>query len=180
MEADAPSTSTTTTQPLTKSGYPQWEYQLPHWFCDNLPDVKSLIPAMELPTHQPDPYPVRWVILIVRDRLITVLNTFGIWREYLNRPTIDLDATLTLEDLSNSHQKLTQGSHFLPAPNSSLESNCPFYWPFPNSTVHSIMKSLNNGKTVKSESEITTLVCDDARTVLWGEETNTINTTNIL
>ncbi len=34
----------------------------------------------------------------------------------------------------------------------------PTYWPFSNPTVHAIMQWLNNGKTAKSESEITNFV----------------------
>ena len=36
----------------------------------------------------------------------------------------------------------------------------PTYWPFPNPTIHGVMKWLNNGKTVKSEAEMTHFVRD--------------------
>ncbi|KAF8175171.1 hypothetical protein BJ912DRAFT_858032 [Pholiota molesta] len=89
-------------------------------------------------------------MLIVRDRLITTANSFGIWRDYPRRPTRDPDASLSLDDLAiNSPQIPTPVSALSETPNSSR----PAYWPFANATVHHIMQWLNNGNTAKSEAQ---------------------------
>jgi hypothetical protein len=101
------------------------------------------------------------VLLIVRDRLVTVANSFGIWRDYPRRPTADPDVFLSFEDLSNAHDhsmdpnlpsKLPDQSTFL------ADSDRPFYWPFANPTIWRVMSWLNNGKTAKSEAEVTDFI----------------------
>ncbi len=67
-------------QALTQSGRPCREYRLPRRFRDNLP-----VPPTPAPLNIIlEPQPVRRVLLIVRDRLVTALNSFGIWRNYPN------------------------------------------------------------------------------------------------
>ena len=133
-----------------QTGWPRRKYCLPKRFRDNIPEPPAPVPAT--PSN---PDPVRWVILIVRNRLTTVLNSFGIWRDYLRRPSEDPDSVLTLEDLSNSHKHSDNnptppGSH----PSESRSS----YWPFSNATIHNIMQWMNNGQTMKSEAETTKFV----------------------
>ena len=151
---------------LTQSGRPQRQYRLPKRFRDNLPRPEAPLPAA-VETEPANSGTVtrtgiRRVILIVRDHLVTALNSFGLWRDYPERPTFDPDSSLTLEDLAAPHQK----------PHLSIPplTNDPFndcatgvrdsYWPFPNPTIHGVMKWLNNGKTVKSEGEVTQFVHD--------------------
>jgi hypothetical protein len=101
----------------------------------------------------------RRVFLIVRDHLVTALNSFGIWRDYPERPSVDPDALLTLEDLSNrQHTTSPSFKSRQPLGMESAPESRPSYWPFSNSTIHSIMQWLNNGKTAKSESETTDFV----------------------
>ena len=88
------------------------------------------------------------------------MNSFGIWRDYPERPSADPDALLTLQDLSNSHRHhslASQDSHSESGPHSSKP---PSHWPFSNATVHAIMQWLNNGQTAKSEAETTKFVHD--------------------
>lgn len=132
---------------LTRSGRPRREYRLPKRFRDNIPEP----PAPVLPNPDLNPHPVRRVILIVRDRLITVMNSFGIWRDYPERPSVDPDSTLTLDDLSNSHHH-SNSSYAMPSDSHSSKSR-PSHWPFSSSTVHAVMQWLNNGQTMKSEAE---------------------------
>jgi hypothetical protein len=88
---------------LTQSGRPRREYHLPKRFRDNLPEPPA--PAPTTPSNSDsNTNPVRRVILIVRDRLVTVMNSFGIWRDYPERPSVDPDSHLTLEELSNSYR----------------------------------------------------------------------------
>ena len=150
--------------PLTATGRPYRQRRLPRRFTDNLPE--ALAPA---PTHyesQPESGPagpVRRVLLIVRDRLVTAANSFGVWREYPRRPSIDPDGSLSLEELSNSHQVPSNSCEQSPAgplPPSpdSPDSERPFYWPCQNATIWRVMAWLNNGKTAKSEAEATSFV----------------------
>jgi hypothetical protein len=80
------------------------------------------------------------------------MNSFGIWRDYPERPSVDPDALLTIEDLSNSNRYGTSGTH--------PSKPSPPHWPFMNATVHAVMRWLNNGQTFKSEAETTKFVHD--------------------
>ncbi|KAF9039172.1 hypothetical protein BJ165DRAFT_1531274 [Panaeolus papilionaceus] len=129
---------------VSRSGRPRREVRLPLRFRDYLPEsATSFIDADE-------PAPVRRVLLIVRDRLQTTLNNFGIWREYPNRPSADPDSHLSLADLAPSPKTSNQ----------RIAHTNPSFWPFGNFTVHSVMKWLNNGHVTKSEAELTKLVKD--------------------
>ncbi len=149
LQPECPLNSSPSPPPLlTKSGRPRRQYKLPQRFRDNLPETPV---PVAIPEQQPG-NTMRRVLLIVRDRLITALNSFGIWRDYPDRPTTDPDTSLTLEDMSN---RQSPASLFVnPAP---LDHRPP-YWPFTNPTIHAIMTWVNNGKTAKSESETTNFV----------------------
>lgn len=145
---------------LTQSGRPRREYRLPQRFRDNLPEppIPAPIPApiLELQELESNLGPRRRVLLIVRDHCITPSNSFGIWRDYPDRPTTDPDTSLTLKDLSNRQHPTfpEQTTANLIAPSDSQ----PTHWPFPNPTIYAVMQWLNNGKTAKSELEITNFV----------------------
>jgi len=137
---------------LTQSGRPRRNYQLPKRFQD-------ILSAPAAPPEAPEPpgQPVRSVLLVVRDRLITVANIFGIWRDYPRRPSYDPDVALTLEDLTN--QSAIAPSQLSLSQNPvNTSSDLPAYWPFPNASIHGIMKWLNNGQVNKSEADINSLV----------------------
>ncbi len=145
-------------QLLTRSGRPRREYRLPKRFRDILPEPPA--PAPIGPSNQAvEPHPIRRVILIVRDRLVTAANSFGIWRDYPNRPSTDPDALLTLKDLSNTHNNCNSFSQTAPPSDKLVTSQTPF-WPFSNPTIHSVMQWLNNGHVMKSEAETTKFVHD--------------------
>ena len=148
---------------LTASGQPYRQRRLPRRFTDNLPEALAPVPMPY--ESQPEagvaePGPVRRVLLIVRDRLVTTANSFGVWRDYPRRPTIDPDGSLSLEELSNSHRIPSNSPESSPAdlPTSSPDSERPFYWPCQNATIWRVMAWLNNGKTTKSEAEATAFV----------------------
>lgn len=142
-------------QPLTQSGRPRREYRLPQRFRDNLPEP----PVPALPDSVPNSLSVRRVVLIVRDRFVTALNSFGIWKDYPERPTVDPDASLTSEDLSC--QRVSLPSQLIPSCTTTMPPHPrPAYWPFLNSTTHAVMQWLNNGQTAKSEAETTKFVHD--------------------
>ncbi|KAF9054756.1 hypothetical protein BJ165DRAFT_1523234 [Panaeolus papilionaceus] len=129
---------------LSRSGRPCREVQLPRRFRDYLPEsATSFLEADE-------PGPIRRVLLIVRDRLVTSLNSFGVWRDYPNKPSADPDSLLSSADLANHAKSSTR----------TTMDTSPDFWPFKNSTIHSVMKWLNNGHVAKSESEVTKFVRD--------------------
>jgi len=155
---------------LTQSGRPRRQYQLPKRYLDNLPRSEAplqsaleteLEPANSGTATQTG---IRRVILIVRDHLVTALNSFGLWRDYPERPSFDPDSSLTLEDLAAPRHK----SHLSIPPISNVPFNVSAasapsratYWPFPNPAIHGVMRWLNNGKTAKSEAEVTHFVHD--------------------
>lgn len=143
---------------LTQSGRPRREYRLPQRFRDNLPEPPTPAPILELQEINPR----RRVLLIVRDRFITASNSFGIWRDYPDRPTTDPDASLTLKDLSNRQHPTVptfpdQSTAHLNHPITSSDPQLT-HWPFPNPTIYAVMQWLNNGKTAKSELEVTNFV----------------------
>ncbi len=160
MDCDTPDATPLPLPPtpplLTRSGRPQRDYRLPKRFQDNLPEPPAPVP--NLPSDPiSEPHPVRRVILIVRDRLVTAINSFGIWRDYPERPSVDPDALLTIEDLSNSNHHddtYKSGTH----PSESSPDSHPSYWPFSNATIHTVMQWMNNGQTMKSEAETTKFV----------------------
>jgi len=135
--------------PPALSGRPVRKCRLPRHVQDILPEAPPVLPEPVETTS------TRCIRLIVRDRLVTIANTFGIWRDYPRRPTRDPDASLTLTDLSTSTHHTTSD----PVDIEEVHDQ-KGYWPFSNSTVHGIMKWLNNGNSMKSEAETTKLVHD--------------------
>jgi hypothetical protein len=92
--------------------------------------------------------------------LLSVANAFGIWREYICCPTFDPDAALEAPDFQASHitKVVADLEPTVTAP--ILNSERPLYWPYLNSTIHRIMKWLNNSNSLKSEAQVNKLVDD--------------------
>ena len=167
VQADMPDTQVVVPPPppsplLTWSGRPRREYRLPKQFCANLPEPPA--PAPITPSNiEANRNPIRQITLIVRDHLVTIMNSFGIWRDYPERPSVDPDSQLTLEELSNSyhHHNSHLQSHATTTLSFHSSESCPggpAHWPFQNSSVHGVMQWLNNGQTAKSEVETTKLI----------------------
>lgn len=99
------------------------------------------------------------VILIVRDTMKTALNPFHLWREYLHRPSYDPDSFLPVDDLANVHESERRvnsntGGTGEPTTTSSLDPP----WPFSNMSIWKLMRWLNSGSSMKSETEVNRLV----------------------
>ena len=137
--------------PLTRTGRPRRNYRLPRRFADYLPEPAS-------PTEREQEMgTVQRVILIVRDRLVTIADSFGIWRDYPRRPTRDPDASLCLSDLAANPAQNDLTSHSVIPPEPRHPPDQP-HWPFSNVTIHRVMQWLNNGNTVKSEAQMNEFV----------------------
>ena len=120
-------------------------------------------PLPSVPDAQAGKAPARRVLLIVHDRLVTAANSLGIWCNYPRRPMADPDAFLSLKDLSNTRDQSLDPTLLPKLPDQSVphaDADHPFYWPFPNSTIWRVMLWLNNGKTTKSEAEVTNFIYD--------------------
>ncbi|KAF9492668.1 hypothetical protein BDN71DRAFT_1509246 [Pleurotus eryngii] len=72
--------------------------KLPLRFRDTLPQTAPMNVTSETPPAAPQ---LPCILLIVRDQLATMVNTFGMWREYLHRPSFDPDQAVAQEDLAN-------------------------------------------------------------------------------
>jgi hypothetical protein len=159
FESDPVSNTEPTPPRLTATGRPYRQRKLPQKLRDLLPEPPVPVPLLP----EPEEAPIRRVLLVVRDQLVTAANSFGIWRDYPRRPTTDPDASLSLGDLSNSYSHRLDLSSLdlsrLPEPPPTpSDSDRPFYWPFQNSSIWRVMSWLNNGKTAKSEAEVTDFV----------------------
>ena len=148
----AESTSQSVTDPslFTESGRPKRSRRLPARFQDTLP-----VPPVPVTNPIPDPEPtgprIKRLTLIVRDRLITAANIFGIWRDYPHRPSYDPDNLVNPEDLSNRNFPSTIDT------SSPLISTPSPPWPFTNMTIWRIMSWFNSGSTMKTEAEVNRL-----------------------
>jgi hypothetical protein len=134
---------------FTGSGRPKRSRRLPARYRDKLPAPPA--PVDNLP---PEPEPtgsrIKRLTLIVRDRLVTVANIFGIWRDYPHRPSYDPDALVDSEDLSNHKSSPTAN------PPSPASTPLP-PWPFANMTIWRLMNWLNSGSNLKTEAAVNLL-----------------------
>lgn len=95
---------------------------------------------------------IKKVTLIVRDRLVTIANVFGIWRDYPRRPSYDPDTIVHPDELSNQ-RSVNDG---VVDPLSSSFSRVP-PWPFANMSIWRLMTWLNLGSAMKTEAEVNRL-----------------------
>ena len=86
--------------PLTQAGRLIRNYRLPkRYHPDPLPEPPR--PAVQLDNAgAPSLRILPHINLIVRDTFKTILNSFGIWREYWHRPSYDPDAFVSVADLT--------------------------------------------------------------------------------
>ena len=143
--SDQPPTSTTdvVAEPTVRP----WTQRAPARFQDILPEPPRAIPAsLRLPA----------VYLLVTNPLKTVLNSFGLFRQYLFHPSHDPDATVDPSDLSN----LTTQTLSPPPPSRSEDASHDPPWPFANISIWRMMQWLNTGSSSKSEGEVNRLVDD--------------------
>jgi len=142
---------------LTQSGRPQRNYQIPRCYVDLLPEpVPSIQPG---PGEEP-PQLLPRVQLYMRDRLRTAANIFGMWREYLYRPSYDPESAVCTEDLRLADPMAiksdTEGGD-------SDEPEEPELSVHANKTTQLIMEWANTGAPTKSNAEVNRLVHEYVR-----------------
>ena len=141
---------------LTATGRPHRNAPLPKRYQD-------LPPQPPAPAPQPEPEPqaplLQRVVLIVHNRLKTASNAFGVWREYLYRPSYDPDLFVSSKDLyihpDSTH---SDSDPSIPADASSAGAN--LIEMANNMTVSLLMGWQNSGSNVKSAGELDSLVHD--------------------
>ncbi|KAJ7138764.1 hypothetical protein C8R43DRAFT_1131929 [Mycena crocata] len=136
---------------LTKAGRPARNYRLPAQFEDILPEPPAPVAINPAPPMGP-----LHVILHVRDTMRSACNCFGIFREYLHRPSYNPDALLQSEDLAKipATAPLAQPEAVVPCDTPAAP------WPFRNMSIYRLMHWANSGSNSKSEAEVTRLVAD--------------------
>jgi len=137
------------------TGRPKRSKRLPARFRDTLPTPPVPVPPVDL---APDPQSIgsqiKRVTLIVRDRLVTAANMFGIWRDYPRRPSYDPDVIVRPDELSNQRNvDHSPTNHILSSSSTRLPP-----WPFANMTIWRLMTWLNSGSATKTEAEVNRLV----------------------
>ena len=93
--------------------------------------------------------------LIVWNQFQTRLNAFGLWKDYLYRPSQDPDTIIMAEDL------------YCPGPNTSMDSTIDLGLhetevpsPYKNKSIKLVIDWQNSGSCAKSNEEINRLVHD--------------------
>ena len=149
--------------PIATTGRPSRNRRLPARYRDEVPQSAPPI-IVSPPNPDPDPKPtprLPRVFLIVRDGLKTILDSFGLWRNYAHRPSYDPDSVVHDDDLAKpvSDDRTSD----LPKP---THPGPP--WPYQNMSVYRFMTWLNTGSKSKSEGEVQRLVDE----VLQAEDFN--------
>ncbi|KAJ3865638.1 hypothetical protein EV359DRAFT_80275 [Lentinula novae-zelandiae] len=152
--ASAANTSSETAQTLVgepvqaslSSSRPQQNRWLPAWYQDVLPEGTAVIVNAEPLVEEQVPLRRR-VILHVREQLKTQLNSFGLWREYLQKPSHDPDGEVGIQDMANipSAQDPDDDGH------TSDDSHCDATL---NPTQTLLTGWQNNGNSTKSNGEM--------------------------
>ncbi|KAJ3859264.1 hypothetical protein EV359DRAFT_68307 [Lentinula novae-zelandiae] len=127
---------------------------LPAHYLDVLPQSAPAVGSLQVenevqPTEQcTSTRTLPRIILIVRDKLKTQLNIFGLWREYPDQPSHDPDGEVGLEDLSNlPHSEEHQDNKHSESENSHDDSPL-------NPTQTLLAGWQNNGNLTKSNNEM--------------------------
>ena len=88
--------------PIATTGRPSRNRRLPARYRDEVPQLAPPI-IVSPPNPDPDPKPtprLPRVFLIIRDGLKTILDSFGLWRNYAHRPSYDPDSVVHDDDLA--------------------------------------------------------------------------------
>ncbi|KAK7007536.1 hypothetical protein R3P38DRAFT_2644843, partial [Favolaschia claudopus] len=124
----------------------------PARYRDILPEP---VAAVQADTEPPTP-PARSVRLLVRDRFETTINSFGLFRSYLHRPTYDPDSLITTDDLSNQFTPVNPSP--VPSTSNSSEPAAAAPTSSHNTSVSLLLAWENNGHTTKTRGQTKALL----------------------
>ena len=143
--------------PLSKSGRPQRVHHLPARYRDMHPEpptpaISTAVVTTPPPDSDAEAAPMisqrRSVSLIVLNRFQTAPNNFGLWKDYLYRPSYDPDAIVSAEDLYRPHLSAI-------LPQRVQEEEVSLYT---NQTVELLLDWQHSGSAGKSNDELNRLV----------------------
>ena len=133
---------------LTHAGRPKRNYRLPARYEDINPEPLQPLEPLEKEDEQPTAV-LPCLRLIVRNRLRTATNCFGLLREYLYRPSFDPDSFIPEKDLYQAGG--ADPVPMLPPPPAPVHRN---------ESVEMIMNWKDSGAPTKSDAEVNRLVKD--------------------
>ena len=134
---------------LSKSGRPQRTHQFPARYRDTLPEPP--LPAVSTPTEATSIVPR--ISLIVRNPFRTAENSFGLWKEYMYRPSHDPDAFISVEDLYRPRTSTA----VIPG-DEKTHSEPEYSTHYSSKTAELILDWQNTGSSAKSNEEVNRLV----------------------
>jgi hypothetical protein len=116
-----------------------------------------------MPSEAAQPAPaIPHVSLIVRNRFCTAQNSFGLWKEYLYRPSYDPDAFISVEDLYRPHTSTTAATGLVPNDeiydSDSKGQHLKDSIHYGNKSVKLLLDWQNTGSSAKSNEEVNRLV----------------------
>ena len=94
---------------LSQSGHPLHNRCLPAQYQNIYPEPPHLATSMSSPAtlvpspSEPETAVIQRMMLVVQNQFQTAPNAFGLWKEYLYRPSYDSDAFISPEDLHRPH-----------------------------------------------------------------------------
>ncbi|KIY50697.1 hypothetical protein FISHEDRAFT_71732 [Fistulina hepatica ATCC 64428] len=144
---------------LDKLSPPSSPQQAPNGYRDELPQPPPPVDVEDEPASNDDQKsatpPHRRLHLLVRDRLKTAINAFGLWCEYLYAPSYDPDVVLSVDDMSNCYPPSSKDV------DANLEDHTADVAPLVagmNASHARFMGWVNNGVTHKLEHDTQELV----------------------
>ena len=147
--------------PLSESGRPLRIRRLPARYQDIHPEPPHPAASSDRSPPEHAVHVVPRVTLIVKNPFRTAPNNFGVWKEYLYRPSYDPDAFISPEDLYQPHMSAM-------VPNEGRTAKVAPPSVYSNKTTEILLNWQSSGSSKKSDEEVTRLV----HSVLYHNEFN--------
>jgi hypothetical protein len=135
------------------TGRPYRHRRLPARYQDVYPEAPIPVTVAPLPQRLHLPLGQPRISLLVRNYYRTEPNTYGLWKQYMYRPSYDPDAFIMPQDLYRPHLSTFAPIGAQPEINDDVLR-------YKNKTVQLIMDWQSTGSSIKSNKEVTRLVHD--------------------
>ena len=136
--------------PVTQSGRPKRNCRLPvRYRQDILPEQPRPVTRLQPDSTTSQPPRTTTVSSVVRDIINTIKNRFGIWHQYLYRPSYDPNGLVSSDDLMQTH--ITSDNNNRPV-GSEEQSFCR------NQTLSLLLDWQQSGNNLKSNQALNDLV----------------------
>jgi len=127
-------------------------HRLPARYQDIYPEPPRPAASLDPPYPEAADRVVPRVTLIVRNPFHTTPNSFGLWKEYMYRPSCDPDASISTEDLYRPHTSAVVPEE--ENPDEAPESG------YSNKSTELLMYWQSTGSTQKTDKEVNRLICE--------------------